>query len=59
MPSLQNITGRDQALHRVRLVGRLLDEAIAIPGTPYRIGLDPIVGLLPISGDLLMTLFSA
>jgi hypothetical protein len=28
-----------------------LDSAIAIPGTRYRIGLDPIIGLIPGGGD--------
>lgn len=40
------------ALRRTRTVARLLDEAIPVPGTNYRIGLDSIVGLLPVSGDL-------
>lgn len=30
---------------------RLLDEAIVIPGTTYRIGLDGLLGLLPGIGD--------
>ncbi|MCY7274117.1 MAG: DUF4112 domain-containing protein, partial [Phormidesmis sp. CAN_BIN44] len=36
----------------------ILDNAIPIPGTPYRIGIDPIVGLLPGGGDLVMAAFS-
>jgi hypothetical protein len=40
------------ALDRTRTVARLLDEAIPVPGLDYRIGLDSIVGLLPVSGDL-------
>jgi hypothetical protein len=31
----------------------LMDRAIPIPGTPLRVGLDAIVGLLPIGGDVL------
>ena len=37
-----------------RRIGRMthaLDELIAVPGTPVRVGLDPIVGLIPIVGD--------
>lgn len=30
-----------------------MDNAIRIPGTSYRVGLDPIVGLLPGVGDVL------
>lgn len=40
------------ALERTRKVARLLDEAIPVPGTDYRIGIDPVIGLLPVSGDL-------
>jgi len=39
------------ALQRVRSVSRLLDNAIPIPGTRFRLGLDPILGLLPGAGD--------
>lgn len=41
----------EQALQRVRVVGRLLDNAVAIPGTSYRVGLDPLLGLFPGGGD--------
>ena len=36
---------------RFALVSRLLDDLVAIPGTSHRIGLDPIVGLVPVVGD--------
>ena len=31
---------------------RLLDQAFVVPGTPWRFGLDPLLGLLPGAGDL-------
>jgi hypothetical protein len=37
----------------------VLDNAIGIPGTRYRIGLDPLLGLLPGAGDFLGTAISA
>jgi len=40
------------ALGRIRAVAHLLDESIRVPGTSFRIGIDPIIGLLPIAGDL-------
>ena len=40
------------ALERTRTVARLLDSAIPVPGTNYRVGLDSIIGLLPVSGDI-------
>lgn len=39
------------ALRRVRSLSTLLDSAIRIPGTNYRVGLDPILGVLPVAGD--------
>lgn len=39
------------ALKRVRSVSRLLDEAVRIPGTDVRIGIDPILSILPVAGD--------
>lgn len=39
------------ALQRIRALSFLLDNAIKIPGTRFRIGLDPIVGLLVGGGD--------
>jgi hypothetical protein len=41
------------AVQRLRQMSHLLDNAIAIPGTNYRFGLDPILGLLPGGGDIL------
>lgn len=40
-------------LRRIRKIAKLLDTAIGIPGTKFRIGLDPILGLLPGGGDLI------
>lgn len=45
-------------LERVRRVSNLLDEAITVPGTNYRIGLDPLVGILPVAGDSVTTVIS-
>jgi len=36
----------------------LLDNAIAIPGTNYRVGLDPLLGLIPGGGDTIGMVFS-
>jgi len=46
-------------LQRIRQLSNLLDNAFPIPGTNYRIGLDPILGLVPGGGDLITMLFSA
>jgi hypothetical protein len=46
-------------LQRIRKLAKLLDTAIGIPGTKFRIGLDPILGLIPGGGDLITGLISA
>lgn len=38
---------------KLRQLSRILDKVVTIPGTPIHIGLDPIVGFLPIGGDIL------
>lgn len=37
----------------MRVVATVLDDAVRIPGTTFRIGIDPVVGLVPGLGDLL------
>jgi hypothetical protein len=39
-------------------VARLLDNAIQIPGTSWKIGLDPIIGLIPGVGDMVGAVLS-
>ncbi|ELZ08827.1 hypothetical protein C478_18126 [Natrinema thermotolerans DSM 11552] len=41
----------DAAVTRMRVVAHALDEGVPVPGTDFRIGLDPIVGILPGAGD--------
>ncbi|MTJ53444.1 DUF4112 domain-containing protein [Anabaena sp. UHCC 0253] len=45
-------------LKRLRQLSKLLDNIITIPGTQVGIGLDPIIGLLPIGGDALGLILS-
>jgi len=54
-----NTAERLATLNRIRKLSRLMDNAIGIPGTGFRIGLDPIIGLIPGAGDLISTAFSA
>lgn len=54
-----NTVERLATLNRIRRLSRLMDTAIGIPGTRFRIGLDPIMGLIPGAGDLVSTSFSA
>lgn len=54
-----NTIERLATLNRIRRLSRLMDTAIGIPGTKFRIGLDPIMGLIPGAGDVVSTAFSA
>ncbi len=44
---------------RLRSLAHFLDDAIPIPGTNYRVGIDPILGLFPGIGDYLGMILSA
>ncbi|BAY62473.1 hypothetical protein NIES22_25470 [Calothrix brevissima NIES-22] len=45
-------------VRRLRQISRLMDNLITIPGTQVGVGLDPILGLLPIGGDFLGVILS-
>ncbi|MGB9956639.1 DUF4112 domain-containing protein [Haloferax prahovense] len=49
----------EETLARLRAVSFYLDEAFEVPGTNYRVGLDPILGLVPGIGDATASALSA
>ena len=53
--------GRDpvSVRRRVEAMEVLLERAFTVPGTSYRVGLDAIVGLVPVIGDLITTAMGA
>jgi hypothetical protein len=53
-----DLAPRDRVPADLRRLVRLLDSAVRIPGTRIRVGLDPLLGLLPGLGDSLSTLLS-
>jgi hypothetical protein len=56
---LRSLTrGQERRLAALRRISELLDSAFVVPGTNYRIGLDPIVGLVPMVGDLASPIFT-
>jgi hypothetical protein len=59
-PRPRNILADDPAsrTNRVRVLAKLLDNSISIPGTPWKIGFDPLVGLIPGIGDLIGAVLS-
>lgn len=48
----------DSRANRMRVLAKLLDNSIAIPGTGWKIGFDPIIGLIPGIGDLIGAVLS-
>ena len=61
MPHFSHISSDTQALtlKRLRQLSHLLDKALTVPGTPISIGLDPILGLIPVGGDFLGVMLSS
>ena len=48
----------EEKLIRLKLLSKRLDNNFTIPGTKAKIGLDPIMGTIPIIGDLIGALLS-
>jgi uncharacterized protein DUF4112 len=46
---------REQRLKRLEAIARLLDVAFILPGTKIRYGIDGIIGLIPVVGDIIAT----
>jgi hypothetical protein len=49
---------RQGARARLARLAWLLDSSIPIPGTPFTVGLEALIGLLPVAGDLVGVLLS-
>ena len=52
-----NLT-REQRMARLDALARLLDVAFIVPGTNIRYGIDGLIGLIPVIGDLITTAIS-
>jgi hypothetical protein len=57
-PSRSPLETQARTVRRLRRFSYLLDSAIRIPGTPYRIGIDPLLDIIPIGGDFIGTALS-
>lgn len=47
------------SIQNLKRLAYLLDDRFRIPFTPYRIGWDFIIGLIPVAGDVLTGILSA
>ncbi len=52
-----NLT-REQRMARLDALAKLLDVAFIVPGTNIRYGIDGLIGLIPVVGDLVTTAIS-
>jgi hypothetical protein len=52
-----NLT-REQRLARLEVIAKLLDVAFILPGTNIRYGIDGLIGLIPVIGDVITTAIS-
>jgi hypothetical protein len=52
-----NLT-REQRMARLDALAKLLDVAFFVPGTKIRYGIDGLIGLIPVVGDLITTAIS-
>jgi hypothetical protein len=46
---------REQRFARLEALGNLLDMAFIVPGTNVRYGIDGLIGLVPVVGDIITT----
>jgi hypothetical protein len=49
---------REQRLARLETLAKLLDVAFIVPGTNIRYGIDGLIGLIPVVGDIITTAIS-
>lgn len=49
----------EASVARVEAISRLMDDLFEIPGTNIRVGLDAVVGLVPVVGDLISQVVSS
>lgn len=48
-------SGKDNPLAKLEALSWLLDSSIKLPGMRYRVGLDALIGLIPVAGDIIGT----
>ncbi|WP_240539880.1 DUF4112 domain-containing protein [Salinarimonas soli] len=50
---------RADAVMRISTIARLMDSAVTIPGTNRTVGIDAVLGLVPVVGDLVSAALSS
>lgn len=49
----------DSTHARVEALSRIMDSAVRIPGTQITVGLDALIGVVPVAGNIVTTLISS
>lgn len=49
----------EASVARIEAIARLMDDMFLIPGTNVRVGLDAIIGIVPVVGDLISQAISS
>jgi len=64
-PSLEVLDAEDvpaavdtAVLQRMDVAATVLDDGFRVPGTDFRFGVDPVLGVLPVAGDTVATALS-
>lgn len=56
---IMNVNDRDRLRKRLENLAMLMDNSIPLPGLKTRVGIDPLIGLLPWFGDAIGALISS
>jgi hypothetical protein len=59
MPGHVDVAGASARLRHLKRFAHWMDDGVRLPGIPLRVGLDPIIGLVPGLGDAAGALLSA
>lgn len=59
MPAPLSAEQRRRTLARIERLTVLMDSSLRVPGTSFRVGLDPLIGLIPGIGDAAGMIISA
>ena len=59
-PNVTRIDDRtEQSVVRLEALAKLMDGVLTIPGTNIRLGLDGLIGIVPVAGDVVSGLISS
>lgn len=59
LPGEQPAASLTETLERLDQLSKLLDTVFVIPGTNVRFGIDALIGLIPVIGDVITTALSS